>query len=345
MPGTPYDVASYYYSEGRPSQDAVAQYFNETRDWVRARLAEARTGGLVHTIVTPLGEGSESVQELAFELMARWGSLSAHVVPGLERVMDEPPGDADKESILLCACQRAGEVLDGLLHEAAADNAHLAKEQGWRNPKPVTLAVPWGRVAYYTARLLRPKRALATLEVVPMCGVTGYHANPYEANTVAATFAAAYAATAMQLASPAVVPSADYATVVNLPLVKDALNRACQADVALTTVGAANENASTLARSGIVSYEYLRKVRAEGAAGEIASYWWFKQEGEPIVLPTAVPVGLGIEGLSALCAAGKHVIGVVAASNERVDPLRVALDHAFVNTLVTDEFTARQLLR
>ncbi|MGH2470426.1 MAG: hypothetical protein ACRDGF_10145, partial [Chloroflexota bacterium] len=59
MPGTPYDVASYYYSEGRPSQDAVAQYFNETRDWVRARLAEARTGGLVHTIVTPLGEGSE----------------------------------------------------------------------------------------------------------------------------------------------------------------------------------------------------------------------------------------------------------------------------------------------
>ncbi|MDE3077265.1 MAG: hypothetical protein KGJ86_17760, partial [Chloroflexota bacterium] len=301
--------------------------------------------GLVHTIVTPSSDGSNAVQDLAFQLMAKWLELKAHVVPGLERVMDEPPGDADKESILLCACQQAGEVLDGLLNDQLTENARLQRASTAPNPRSVTLAVPWGRVAYYTARLLRPRRAIGSLDVVPMCGVTGYRAHPYEANMVAATFAAVYGGTAMQLASPAVVPSAAHETVVNLPLVKEALDRAHQADVVLTTVGAANEHTSTLARSGIVSYDYLRKVRAEGGAGEVASYWWFKTDGRPIVLPAAVPVGLGIEGLSALCASGKHVIAVVAASNERVEPLRIALDNGFVNTLVTDEFTARQLLK
>ncbi|HEU0166249.1 MAG TPA: sugar-binding domain-containing protein [Chloroflexota bacterium] len=345
MPGSAYDVARFYYSEGRPSQEEVAQYFNETRDWVRARLTDARLGGLIHTVITPSGDQSDSIQELAFQLMDRWMELKAHVIPGLERVMDEPPGDADKEAILLCACQTAGDVLEELLSDLATRKARDRRASGQSSPSPIILAVPWGRVAYYTARLLRPKRALATLEAVPMCGVTGYRANPYEANTVAEAFASAYGGTAMQLASPAVVPSADYDTVVTLPLVKEALEHARLADIAITTVAAANENTSTLARSGIVSYDYLRKVRAEGAAGEIAGYWWFKADGQAIVLPTAVPVGLGVEGLSALCAAGKHVIAVVAASNERVEPLRIALDHGFVNTLVTDEYTARQLLK
>ncbi len=344
VPATPYDVASYYYSEAHPSQEEVARYFNETRDWVRARLAEARSAGLVHTIVTPTGDGADSVQDLGFQLMDKWTGLSAHVISGLERVMDEPPGDSDKESVLLCACQVAGEVLDGLINERMMANARQLRGDGLSN-KPVILAVPWGRVAYYTARLLRPKRPVATLEVVPMCGVTGYRVNPYEANTVAATFAGAYGGTAMQLASPAVVPSSSFDTVVKLPLVKEALDHVRDADVVLTTVSAANENTSTLVKSGLVSYDYLRRVRAEGAAGEIAGHWWFRHDGQPIVLPAAVPVGLGIEGLSTLCAAGKHVMAVVAGSSERVEPLRVALDHGFVNTLVTDEFTARRLLK
>ncbi len=345
MSATPYDVASYYYSDRHPSQDEVAHYFNESRDWVRARLAEARQAGLIHTVVTPSGEMSDAVQDLAFRLMDKWSGLRAHVIPGLERVMDEPPGDPDKESILLCACQKASEILDDLLYDKFTENARLQRASGASSPSPVILAVPWGRVAYFTARLLRPKRALGTLEVVPMCGITGYTANPYEANTVATAFAAAYGGTALQLPSPAVVPAATYETVVNLPLVKEALDHAHRADVVLTTVAAANENTSTLARSGLVSYEYLRKVRAEGAAGEIASHWWFTADGRPLVLETAVPIGLGVNGLSEMCAAGKHIIAVVAASNERVEPLRVALEHDFVNTVVIDEFTARQLLR
>ena len=41
----------------------------------------------------------------------------------------------------------------------------------------------------------------------------------------------------------------------------------------------------------------------------------------------------------------RKVIAVVGVSRERISPLKVALTHGLVNTLITDHITAKELLR
>ena len=78
--------------------------------------------------------------------------------------------------------------------------------------------------------------------------------------------------------------------------------------------------------------------------GEIASHWWFDRYGSIVEEEEHHAIGLGLDGLSRMVTRRAKVIAVVGASRDRISPLKVALDHGLVNTLITDHITARVLV-
>lgn len=268
---------------------------------------------------------SGELSNLELELKARFLIKEARVVQGLEEVMDLDT-NPEKEAVLLSCCFNAANYLGISLRDGD------------------TLAVPWGRVASYIAGYLIPKRKLPNLTVVPMVGVMGVDSNPYEANTIAAKIGTAFGGKHLMLAAPAIVEASVFNLITEIPLVKSALRKLAEANVVLTTIAAPNPQTSTIVREGLATRDEVGEMVRLGAVGEIASHWWFDGDGKRVERAHAVPIGLGLEGLKGVISNKGKVIAVVAASRERIKPTRVALESEFINVLITDHVSARELL-
>ncbi len=318
-----FHIALRYYAEGKTAQE-VADELRLERSFVSRRLKEARLRGMVHILVTPPVQLQE-LRGLERRLKAQYPLKEVTVIPGREDVMDEE-SSADKESVLLATCQAAAQWLTDTLKDGD------------------TLAVPWGRVASYVAGQLTPTHSLRNVVAVPIVGVTGVTTHPFEANTIAARIASVLGGQSLLLAAPAVVTPAAYEVVRELPLVKRVLDQAQRAQIVITPVTAADPSTSTVVRQGLATPEQVRNAMAQGAIGEIGSFWWFDRGGRQVDVPDARPIGLGLKGLADVVRDDRLVVAVVAASKARVAPLKVALEQELVNVLITDSVTAQELL-
>jgi DNA-binding transcriptional regulator LsrR (DeoR family) len=318
-----FHVALKYFVEGKTAQE-VAEELRLERSFVSRRLKEARLRGMVHILVTPPMQLQE-LRGLERRLKARYPLREVTVIPGREDVMDVE-SSADKESVVLACCQAAAQWLTDTLKD---DD---------------TLAVPWGRVASYIAGQLNPATSLRHLVSVPIVGVTGITTHPYEANTIAARIASVFGGQSLLLAAPAVVTPAAYDVICDLPVVRRVLDQARHANVVITPIAAADPQTSTVVQQGLATPEQVRYAMAQGAVGEIGSFWWFNHFGRQVEVPDARPIGLGLVGLADIVRDERLVVAVVAASRARVAPLKVALEQELVNVLITDSATAQALL-
>lgn len=247
-------------------------------------------------------------------------------MPGSPNVMGEHD-TGRKEAVLLLACQRAAAYLTHCVQQSKI------------------LAVPWGRIAAYVADFLQPPRPLTALEVAPMVGIIGAQITPaFEANAVAARFASAFGGKSLLLAAPALVTPAQYETFCQHRLVQEALQRLQQADTVLTPIGAPHPTESSIVKAGLMSAAEVQAMIDRRAVGEISN-WWFDAAGQSLPTPHAQPIGLGLEGLQDIVKRGGTVVAVVAASQERIQPLQVAIQTKLVNVVVTDSITAQTLLQ
>jgi DNA-binding transcriptional regulator LsrR (DeoR family) len=303
----------------------VADELRLERSFVSRRIKEAKLRGMVHILVTPPAQVQE-LRGLERRLKSQYPLKEVTVIPGREDVMDVE-GSADKESVLLACCQAAAQWLSDTLKDGD------------------TLAVPWGRMASYVAGQLNPDQTLRNLITVPIVGVTGVTTHPFEANTIAARIASVFGGKSLLLAAPAVVTPAAYDVIAEIPLVRRVLDQARRADVVITSVAAAEPRTSTIVQQGLATAEEVRDVMQRGAVGEIASFWWFNHMGRLVEIPNARPIGLGLSGLADIVREERHVVAIVAASRQRIPPLRVALEQELVNVLVTDQVTAQELLK
>lgn len=319
-----FHIALKYYVESKTAQE-IADELRVERSFVSRRLKEARLRGMVHILVTPPVRLQE-LRALERRLQSEFPLKEVAITPGREDVMDAP-GGADKESVVLAACQAAAQWLVDTLKDGD------------------TLAVPWGRIASYVAGQLNPTYSLRNLVTVPIVGVTGITTHPFEANTIAARIASVFDGQSLLLAAPAVVLPEVYDVISEIPLVKRVLDRARAADVVITPVAGADPATSTIVRQGLATPEQIRYLMDRGAVGEIASFWWFDRLGRLVELPNVRPVGLGLRGLTDIVRDERKVVAVVAGSRARVAPLRVALEQELVNVLITDQITAQELLR
>ncbi len=200
-----------------------------------------------------------------------------------------------------------------------------------------TIGVGWGRTLHWSVRALR-RRDLAGLTVVALLGGIGRGSeiNMYEtASRVAETLAAQ----CYYLAAPAFAGSAAMrAMLLEQAGLRDILDRARRADIALVSVGTLGPGA-TNRRIGLLGDAEAAELMAAGAVGDLLCTF-LDPEGRPVDHPlNACAVGLPVSDLAGLPAAV-----LASGGTEKVPILRAALIGGYVNHLVTDEGTAGALV-
>ena len=318
------ELAIRHFEMGQ-SVDELAAALNVDQSTIRRRLSQAKKDGLVRTLVVPPLDYAE-LTKLEQDVRYRFDLESVVLTAGREDIMDMADETAAKEALVLSIALATARYLE----------EHLTNRD--------TLLVPWGRMANYIVRQLRPPQSLPGITVVPMVGVLALEHNPFDANLLASAFASKFGGRSFLLPAPALVEGALGEVIEAIPLVQRVKALYEEATVAIVPLAAPDPERSTVVRMGLVSSDTVRSLVGRGAVGEIASHWWFDRQGHTVEEPARHAIGLGLDGLTRMVERRAKVIAVVGASTERIAPLKVALDHRLVNTLITDDVTAKLLL-
>ena len=318
------DLAIRHY-EFNQSVDDLAADFGVDQSTITRRLSRARIEGIVRTLVVPPLE-YEYLTNLEQDVRYRFGLEDVVLVRGRADILEGTEENPTREALVLSIAQAAARYLEQCLTNQD------------------TLLVPWGRMVHYIGRQLRPPAHLSDLVVVPMVGLFGLEYDPFEADVLASHIASLFGGRSVLLPAPAVVAKDVSATIEAVPLVRRVKALYERATVAVFPLAPPDPEHSTVVRMGLLSGEAVRDLISRGAVGEVAS-WWFDDKGRLVEDRMNHAIGLGLDGLSRMVRDRRKVIAVVGASRERISPLKVALTHRLVNTLITDHITAKELLR
>lgn len=123
--------------------------------------------------------------------------------------------------------------------------------------------------------------------------------------------------------------------------VKDIMLAACSANTAIIGIGATRQKGqATLLRTGYITEEKQRLVREQGAVGDILGYFMQKDGRLQPDMPLHEElISVPLDNLKKI----PNVIGV-AGGEDKVEAILSALQGKYINSLVTEENTARMML-
>ncbi|WP_233143473.1 transcriptional regulator LsrR [Aggregatibacter actinomycetemcomitans] len=123
--------------------------------------------------------------------------------------------------------------------------------------------------------------------------------------------------------------------------VRDIMLAACSANAAIVGIGATRQKGqATLLRSGYITEEKQQIIRNQGAVGDILGYFMRKDGSLQPDMPLHEElISVSLENLKKI----PHVIGV-AGGEYKVEAILSALQGNHINSLVTEENTARMML-
>ncbi|GAA5512791.1 deoxyribonucleoside regulator [Deinococcus carri] len=304
-------VARLYYHQGLTT-DAIARELNLSRPKVSRLLTLARRTGLVEIRIH---DPQAHPQSLEARLQARYPFLRAHVVS----VPAGSPEDAWLERVAIATASLLGSVL--------------------RPGQTVGLA--WGNTLDAVSRALQPRR-ISNLDFVQLNGSAS--ALDFMSGFVTDTitrFARNYAGRAHLFPVPTFFDDpATKRAMWRERSVRHVLDLQARADVLLYSVGSREaHHPSHVYVSGALDPADLAQLDAEGVVGDIATVF-YRADGSYGAIPlneraSGPPLSLMQQAPHAIC---------VASGRGKVAALRAALAGRLMNTLITDEMTARALL-
>lgn len=201
-------------------------------------------------------------------------------------------------------------------------------------------------ISSWSGTLLAMVDAMHTLprstdtQVIQILGGVGNPAAEVHAAHLTGRLAALVRGHGVLLAAPGIVGSADTARILCADsFVRDTLALFDQVTMALVGIGAV-EPSGLLASSGnVFSPEELNRLRQQGAVGDILLRF-FNAEGVPVITPLDERViGMSLEQLRHV----KRSVGI-AGGQRKLAAIRGALVGGWINTLITDRFTAGHLV-
>jgi DNA-binding transcriptional regulator LsrR (DeoR family) len=199
------------------------------------------------------------------------------------------------------------------------------------------VAVSWGRTLRAVVDAVRPVR-IKRVTTVPLIGGAGNTRMELHSNSIAVDLAHKLGGSWKALHAPALVGSPELRdAIVSDPNIREVLDTARSADIAIVGVGAPVET-STMVKTGYLKPEEIQELKDRGAVGDIS--WFYDADGN--ICDAEVNrriVGLPLSDLKGI----KRVIAV-AGGLDRVEPILGAIRGRFCDTLVTDDRTAESLL-
>lgn len=303
------DIAQRYFLDGL-SQEEVAKEVGLSRPSISRLLLDAKELGIVEIRVNP---PIPTVPELEGELARRFGLREV-------RVLERKNVDDDEARRML------GRLSVGLLERTLQDG--------------MSLGLSWGTAVHAVIQALRPCR-LPNVKVVQLIGGVGApHADidgPEQVWRAAEVFGAQH----YYLNAPMRVDNAGVAAALREDhSIREVLELARQADIALLGIGSIKPEASTQYHSGYITYDELRQLDRMGVAGAIcASY--FNAAGEHVAVPWFDPCVIGVSWED-LNRAGTVI--AVAGGKTKAPAILGAVRSGVVDILVTDDAAAEDVL-
>jgi DNA-binding transcriptional regulator LsrR (DeoR family) len=296
---------AWYYFVGGLTQQEIARKLNFARTRVNRIVGQLRADGAVHTEIRL---SLIDCVKLEDKLQARYGLVSARVVPHLDDEQDQQRAIGEA----------AGEVLDLMLSDG------------------VGLGVGWGRTLAAALPSLTQRRFTRAWVATLMGGLThGLGTTTFE---LATAFARTLGSECYYLAVPIYLPTAAIRSLLESHYgIAEVLERIRTADIALVSAGDLSER-SQLVGTQIIS-ENLESLKACGAVGDLLGLF-IDEDGRPVSHPlnerlmALRPEHLKKVPESILASGGVHKATIVKA----------VLKAGYVKRLVTDERCAELLL-
>ncbi|HHG90610.1 MAG TPA: sugar-binding transcriptional regulator [Devosia sp.] len=289
------------------TQAAAAERFGITRLRVNKSLAEARRRGIVRVSINSI---YSPCAELEVALVQRYSLRDARIVP-------TPKDPASVQTIVGIAL---GHHLSALL----------------MGPEVRLFGMSWGNTLNLATRHMEPINR-PDLEIVSVMGglTRGSELNSYE---ITQRLAELCNADHSYFTAPIYAGSAESRDVlIAQDVFKQVIEKIRSADALAMAAGDMAQ--SLLIRDGLPSEFSAKELIEAGAVGDILGYM-LDRDGNPIDHPiNGRLIGVELDDLhdipdTILAAGGAHKVAIMQAS----------LNRGFVNTLVTDEETARSLL-
>lgn len=303
-------VARAYYLENQ-TQAEIAQSLGISRSQVSRHLSEARELGIVQVrVITPY----ERSPELERLVRGRY--------PHLQDVVVAP------------AFSSTPEALRTIIGRAAARYIVDVLRPGQR------LALGCGRTLRAMVDALQ-KRDVPNVMVLQAMGNIGHEAHNIDYNEIARKAADALGAHVYYLSAPAILGvgsgSARALVAANTGL-EYALSLAHHADVYIVGLGSL-ESDQLYARAGLIQQAELDDLHQRGAVGDICGRFFDLDGGEQLSSFAERIVGIDLRDLQR----GQLAIGI-GGGVDKAAPLLGALRGRFINVLISDEQTVRQML-
>lgn len=302
-------ILTLYYEENR-SQGEIATLLGLSTTKVNRLLKQARNQGMVEIHLHP------PFQHL-FDLERQVESVT-----GVRQAIVTPRLVGSEEATL----QAVGRVAAQYLLEHLRDGD--------------TIAMGGGTALSALVQALRTESSFDVSVTPAIGGVQGRYST--DVNNLAAELAVKLGGKSYQLHAPALTDTPqEQEAILNLRQVKEVLDRARRAQVAVVGVGRLDPLTSSYFQFNPLSSQGAAAIlQQEGGVGEILARI-FNAEGETCAREYAQRVvGIDLDELRAI----PLVIGV-AALEEKALPVAAALKGGYLKTIVTDEGAARALLK
>ena len=303
------EIAQLYYVEGL-SQEEIASKVKLSRPSISRLLLEARQVGIVEINVNqPI--------PTAPALEAQLGdTFSLQGVRVLER------RGADEEEVFR------------LLGRLGADVLNSQIEDG------MVVGLSWGTAVHGVIQALRPRR-LPRVKIVQLIGGIGAPYRSIDGPEQCRRAGEMFGAQHYYLNAPIMVDNPEVAAaLLKDHSIKEVLELARQADIALMGIGSTNPEVSTQYHSGYMTFEDLRRLEKLGAVGSMCSSF-FNLKGEGINAPwiDSCTISVNWEDLKRL-----GTVIVIAGGRRKAPAILGAVRTGIVDMLITDDAAAEAMM-
>jgi len=302
------EISVAYYQRGE-TQEKIAQQFNLSRPKVGRLLKKAREEGIVEITVKYHPVFSSEIEE---KLKKRFGLKRA----------------------LISLSQNDAQIQRELVAGLVANHLSRTLKDG------MVVTVGQGRnvsaVAYHSGIVVQHKSKF-------VCGIGGIHprGGRFNADHISRQFAKRYGGISETLYAPAYAESPQQkAYFMENSTIKETLNRAKKADIAIVGVGDLSENNYMVDLGWFTAQEVTEARTGQGVVGDIAGYDFFDIQGNQI--DTAMNgriIGLGINEF-------RHIDEVIVVASEDSKPMALlgALRTGVIDILATSVTNAMAIL-
>ncbi len=303
-------IAGLYYEQGL-SQEEIAHIVKFSRSAVSRMLAEARECGVVEIRVHHPIIRSFSLEEA---LISRFETLQTAQVSRCTSM--------SYSQALRHLGAQAAQYLEGLVDDG------------------ITLGVSWGTAVYEVVNALHPPVHYPNLTVIQLIGALNSNNPEIDGPELARRIAWNYGGRYQLLPAPLIVgSSATRDALMDDRRVRQVLERAQHAEIALVGIGTVDPEMSSLVRAGFLTTHELSQIAARGAVGDVCGIH-FDADGSILDIPiNQRVVGIRPGDLKRI----PIVIGV-ATGRSKTKAVLGALRAGLVNALFTDEATAHDVV-